>query len=142
MSKVKVSFETVEVDDGQGVLEGDFELRIKFSDGTLEHTWPSSTGTIKVDRGGAVLSPREEIATYEIAPGKTLSKSFTINVEEVDAGPFDQDDVGTGKLTFNLSAGMMSTSKSSVIPLNRLEGKDKGRVIVKLVAEQVGRIHL
>jgi hypothetical protein len=132
----------VQVKEGQGVLEDDFGLRIKFSDGTLEHTWSSNTGTIKVDRGGAVLSPREEIVIYEVAPGQTLSKSFTINVKEVDAGPFDRDDPGTGKLMFNLSAGMTSMSKSSVILLNRLEGIEKGQVIVTLMAEKVGRIHL
>ena len=41
MSKIRVDLESVQVTEGEGIGEGDFELRIQVQEGTNHMVWPS-----------------------------------------------------------------------------------------------------
>jgi hypothetical protein len=129
-----VSALKVEVIEGQGIGEGDFEIRLNVSEGNHSMTWPSFDGSEKVDNGGAPKSIENgQVAYYTVNSG-TLSKMFTINVTEVDSG-FNADDTGLGYITFSLTPNMAATTKYADIKLNRKNASEKGKVRVTLQAE-------
>jgi len=131
-----VSALEVKVIEGQGIGEGDFELRVNVSEGNHSMTWPSFNGTQKVDNGGSPSSIENgEVGYYRISSG-SLSKMFTINLTEADSG-FNADDTGLGYITFSLTPGMAATTKYADIKLDRKNSKEKGKVRVTLKASVV-----
>ena len=56
MARIRVDLESVQVTEGQGISEGDFELRIQVREGSNNIVWPSLNGSTKVDKGGAAQS--------------------------------------------------------------------------------------
>jgi len=135
MSKIRVDLESVQVTEGQGIGEGDFELRVQVAEGGNILIWPSLNGSTKVDKGGAAQSINRAIATYTVASG-TLSKKFTIDVTEVDKGTLGQDDQGQSTLTFDLTPTMTPSTKSAIISLKRPDMSYQGKVKVNLTAQQ------
>jgi hypothetical protein len=135
MSKIRVDLESVQVTEGQGVGEGDFELRLQVAEGGNLLIWPSLNGSTKVDKGGAAQSINKPIATYTVTSG-TLSKKFTIDVTEVDKGTLGQDDQGQSTLTFDLTPTMAPSTKSAIISLKRPDMSYQGKVKVNLTAQQ------
>ena len=89
MSKFRVDLDKVEVIDGQGIGEGDFELQVTVMEGSHNVIWPSPSSWVQVDKNGAPKSINRTLATYEVTTG-TLSKRVTVNVKEVD-GRNDND---------------------------------------------------
>jgi hypothetical protein len=85
MSKIRVDLESVQVTEGEGIGEGDFELRIQVQEGTNHMVWPSLNSSARIDKGGAAYTINREIGTYSVSSG-TLSKKFDIDVTEVDKG--------------------------------------------------------
>jgi hypothetical protein len=136
MAKIRVDLESVQVTEGQGVGEGDFELRIQVQEGSNDIVWPSLNGSTKVDKGGAAQSIGREVATYTVTSG-TLSKRFTIDVTEVDKGTLGQDDQGQATLTFDLTPTMAPSTQSATISLKRPNMGFHGKVKVTLTAQQV-----
>ncbi|HEU4387499.1 MAG TPA: hypothetical protein VFV34_06860 [Blastocatellia bacterium] len=135
MSKIRVDLESVQVIEGQGVGEGDFELRVQVAEGSNLLVWPSLNGSTKVDKGGAAQSINKAVATYTVASG-TLSKRFTIDVTEVDKGTLGQDDQGQSTLSFDLTPTMSPSTKSAVISLKRPDMSYLGKVKVNMTAQQ------
>src|SRR2546423_12553130 len=113
MSRIRVDLESVQVTEGQGVGEGDFELRIQVQEGGNQVIWPSLNGSTKVDKGGPPQSINREVATYIVTAA--LSKKYTIDVTEVDKGTLGQDDQGQGTLTFNLDPTMAPSTQYATI---------------------------
>ena len=135
MAKIRVDLESVQVTEGQGVGEGDFELRIQVAEGGNILIWPSLNGSTKVDKGGAAQSINKAVATYPVTSG-TLSKKFTIDVTEVDKGTLGQDDQGQSTLTFDLTPTMVPSTKSATISLKRPTMSYQGKVKVTMTAQQ------
>ena len=134
MSRISVAASKIEVLEGQGIGEGDLEIRLNVSEGNHSMTWPSFDGSEKVDNGGAPKSIENgEVAYYTVNTG-TLSKMFTINVTEADSG-FNADDTGLGYITFSLAPNMQATTQYADIKLNRKNSKEKGKVRVTLKAQ-------
>jgi hypothetical protein len=136
MSKVRVDLESVQVTDGQGVGEGDFELRLQVQEGKTTVVWPSANGSVKVDKGGAAQTINRQVGVYDV-PSGTLSKRFAIDVVEVDKGTLGQDDQGQGTLTFDLTPTMAPSSKTATIQLKRPNMKYDGTVKVTMSAQRV-----
>ena len=135
MSNIRVDLESVQVIEGQGVGEGDFELRIQVAEGSNVLIWPSLNGSTRVDKGGAAQSINKAIATYTVASG-TLSKRYAIDVTEVDKGTLGQDDQGQSTLTFDLTPNMAPSTKSATISLKRPNMSYQGKVKVTMTAQQ------
>ena len=89
MSKIRVDLESVQVTEGEGIGEGDFELRIQVQEGTNHMVWPSLNSSARIDKGGAACTINREIGTYSVGSG-TLSKKFDIDVTEVDKVRLDR----------------------------------------------------
>lgn len=137
MSIIRVDLESVQVTDGQGIAEGDFELRIQVQEGNNQIVWPSLNSNAKVDKNGDPYTINRQVATYSVNGGK-LSKRFTIDVTEVDKGTLGQDDYGQATLSFDLTSDMAAVSKSATISLKRPNQKKRdGKVKVVMSAQQV-----
>ena len=136
MAKIRVDLESVQVTEGQGITEGDFELRVQVQEGANNMVWPSLNSSAKVDKNGAPYTINREVATYTI-PSGTLSKKFTMDVTEIDKGMLGQDDYGQGTLTFDLTPTMAPSTKSATISLKRPNMSYQGKVKVTLTAQRV-----
>ena len=136
MTMCQVDLESVQVLEGQGVGEGDFELRIQVQEGANSAVWPSLNGSVKVDKNGPPHTINKRVAAYDLAGG-TLHKLYTVEVTEVDKGLNGQDDIGQGTITLDLSPGMKPQSKAATISLKRPNMKYNGKVKVVLTAQQV-----
>ena len=74
MAKIRVDLESVQVIEGQGIAEGNFELNIKVQEGANQVSWPDPYPAYRVvDQGGALYDIGKAVGTYEVASG-TLSK--------------------------------------------------------------------
>lgn len=135
MSDIRVDLESVKVIEGQGIGEGDFELRVSVKEGPNERTWPSSNGWVKVDKG-VLHNIGETVATYNVSTG-TLTKLFDVDVTEVDGGTLGQDDQGSGSVSIAMTPGMSPVSKTVTIPLHRPKMNFNGKVNVTLSAQRV-----
>lgn len=140
MSNIRVELSTVQVTDGQGAGEGDFELRIEVLERTSKgdlskEVWPSRTGTEKVNNNGTPEQIGREVETYAVNSG-SIAKNFVILVTEEDTGTLGQDEGGQGIANFVLAPTMPRTPRPVVVPLNN-NGNNEGSVLVLLVAEQV-----
>ncbi len=136
MSTIRVDLESVQVIEGQGVGEGDFELRIQVQEGNNQIVWPALNSSAKVDKKGAPFTINRQVATYVVNDGK-LNKRFTIDVTEVDKGILGQDDYGQATLSFDLTADMAAVTKSATITLERPNMKKLGKVKVVMSAQRV-----
>ena len=136
MSNIRVDLESVQVTDGQGVGEGDFELRLQVQEGSNQVVWPSLNSSAKVDNKGAPYTINRAVATYPVDSG-TLSKRFTIDATEVDKGTLGQDDYGQGTISFDLTPDMGPATKSVTISLKRPNMKVEGKVKVVMSAQRV-----
>lgn len=136
MANIRVDVESVAVTEGQGVGEGDFELRIQVQEGNNKVVWPSLNGWVKVDKGGAAQSVNASVGTYSVSAG-TLSKRFTIDVTEVDGGTLGQDDQGQSTLDFDLTPTMAPSTKSAIIKLKRPNMQFLGKVKVTMTAQRI-----
>jgi hypothetical protein len=137
MANVRVDVESVRVIEGQGIGEGDPEIRIEVKEGSNRVIWPSLNGWVKVDKGGAAQTIGDgKVAIYSVSSG-TLSKTFTIDVTEIDGGTLGQDDQGHGTLTFDLTPTMGVSRKSAVIKLKRPKMKYLGKVEVTMTAQRI-----
>jgi len=135
MSNIRVDLESVQVTDGQGVGEGDFELRVQVQEGSHQLTWPALNSSAKVDKNGSPYTINREVATYPVDSG-TLSKRFTVDVTEVDKGTLGQDDYGQAVIQFDLTPGMSPKTQTATIDLKRPSMKKKnGTVKVTLSAQ-------
>src|SRR5207245_2647889 len=101
-SSFQVNLDTVQVKDGQGASEGDFELRLEVRD-EENHSfiWPAAHSSSKVDNNAPALAIKREVGVYEVSSG-TVTKRFDIDATEVDKGLNGQDDYGSGYVTFDL----------------------------------------
>ena len=136
MANIRVDLESVQVIEGQGAGEGDFEVRIQVAEGSHVLIWPSLNGSTRVDNGGAAQSINRPVATYAVTSG-TLTKKFTIDVTEVDKGTLGQDDQGQSTLTFDLTPTMAPSTKSATISLKRPNMSYQGKAKVTLTAQRV-----
>jgi hypothetical protein len=136
MAKIRVDLESVQVTEGQGIGEGDFELRIQAQEGSHSVVWPSLNGWTKVDKGGAAQSINREVATYDVTSG-TLSKKVVLDVTEVDGGTLGQDDQGQGTVTFDMTPTMAPSTKPVTISLKRPDMSFLGKVKVTMTAQRV-----
>ena len=75
MSNIRVDLESVQVIDGQGVAEGDFELRIQVQEGNNQVVWPALNSSAKVDKGGDPFTINRQVATYSVNGG-TLKQTL------------------------------------------------------------------
>lgn len=135
MSRIRVDLESVQVIEGQGVGEGDFEIRIRVNEGDHDVIWPSLNSSTKVDKGGPPQSIDLPVATYTVTSG-TLSKRFVIDVTEVDKGTLGQDDQGQGSVTFDLTPDMAPSTKFATISLKRPNMSYDGKVKVTMSAQR------
>ena len=131
----RVVLESAQVTDGQGIGEGDFELRIQVSEGNNSFVWPALNSSAKVDKNGAPYTINREVGSYTVTSG-TLSKKYTIDVTEVDKGTLGKDDYGQGTLTFDLTPTMAPSTKSVTIDLKRPDMKYQGKVKVTMSAQR------
>lgn len=136
MATIRVNLDSVQVTEGQGVGEGDFELRVQAGDGAKTTIWPSLNGYTKVDNNGPAQTIDKEINHYSVTSG-TVTKTFNIDVTEVDGGTLGKDDTGHGSITFDLTPTMGSTSKSVTVSLKRPNMSYLGKVKVTLKAIQI-----
>lgn len=137
MAKIRVDLESVQVIDGQGVGEGDFELRIQVQEGPHHVVWPALNSSAKVDKGGDPFTINRKVATYTVNGG-TLSKRFTVDVTEVDKGTLGQDDYGQATFNFDLTSDMAPITKNATINLKRPNMKKRnGKVKVVMSAQRV-----
>ena len=137
MSNIGVDLESVQVVDGQGAGEGDFELRLQVQEGNNHVVWPSMNGYAKVEKNGPAHTINRRVATYPVASG-SLSKRLTVEVTEVDGGTLGRDDIGQGTVTFELTPDMVPQVRSATIPLKRPNmKKDDGKVEVTLSAQRI-----
>ena len=134
MSKFRVDLDKVEVIDGQGIGEGDFELQVTVMEGSHNVIWPSPSSWVQVDKNGAPKSINRTMATYEVTTG-TLSKRVTVNVKEVDGGTLGNDDEGQGYITFNLTPSTGISTKDVTLSLARDKMKPLGKVKVTMTAQ-------
>ena len=137
MSKVRVDLDNVQVVEGQGIGEGNFELNIKVQEGANKVFWPDPYPAYRVvDQGGAIYTIGKTVATYTIDSG-TLSKLYNLSVNEIDKGTLGQDDIGAGTLSFDLTPTMAPSTKSVTIDLKRPNMSKLGKVKVTLTAQRV-----
>jgi len=136
MSNIRVNIDSVQVIEGQGVSEGDFELRVQVQEGAHNVVWPALNGWEKVDRNGPPASVNQTVAIYPVSSGK-LTKAFKVNLTEVDGGFNGADDTGTGDITLDLTPDMAPAFVSKTISLNRPNGSYAGKVKVTLGAQRV-----
>lgn len=136
MSNIRVDLESVQVVEGQGVLEKDFELRVQVQEGAHNVVWPSANGWVKVDKDGPATTINEAIAVYPVATGK-LSKRFDVDLIEIDGGTLGANDVGQGAVTIEMTPDMAPAVVSTTIPLKRPNMKYEGKVKVTLAAQRV-----
>lgn len=136
MSRIGIDLESIQVTDGQGVGEGDFEMRVQVQEGKNNVVWPNLNGWIKVDKNGPAKTINKRVGVYSVDSG-TLSKRFTIDVTEVDGGTLGQDDEGHNTVTFELTPNMAATTKSTLINLFRPNMNFNGQVKVVLSAQLV-----
>ena len=136
MSDIGGDVESVQVVDGQGAGEGDFELRVQVQEGSRQVVWPSLNSYAKIDTNGPPYTINRRVAVYSVNTA-TLSKRFTIDVTEVDGGTLGKDDIGQSTVTFDLKPGMAPEAKSVTIPLKRPNMKYDGKVKVTLSAQVV-----
>ena len=134
MSRIRLDLESVQVTEGQGVSEGDFELRISVQEGDHNIVWPTLNGSTRVDNGGPAVTINRAVATYTVTSG-TLTKRFTIDVTEVDKGLNGQDDTGQGTVSFDLTPNMAPSTKYVTISLKRPSGGYQGKVKVTMSAQ-------
>ncbi|HEY3457011.1 MAG TPA: hypothetical protein VGK64_20700 [Bryobacteraceae bacterium] len=135
MSDIRVDLDSVQVVEGQGLSEDDFELRVQVQEGSHNLVWPSLNGWIKLDKNGPPMSVNQEIAVYPVSTGK-LSKRYNIELTEVDGGLNGQNDIGEGAVTIDLTPDMAPAVVSTTIPLKRPNGKFQGKVKVTLAAQR------
>jgi hypothetical protein len=136
MANIHVDLESIRVTEGQGIGEGDFEMRVQAQEGNNIAVWPSATGFTRVEKGGVAHTIGRRVATYNVASG-TLSKKFTIDVTEVDGGTLGGDDTGQSTLTFDLTPTMAPSTKSATISLHRPNMNFLGKVVVTMTAQRV-----
>ena len=135
MSNIRVDLESIQVTDGQGVAEGDLELRVQVQEGSHQLVWPALNSSAKVDKKGLPYTINREVATYAVNSG-TLSKRFTVDVTEVDKGTLGQDDYGQAVVQFDLTPGMAPKTQTATIGFKRPSMKNNnGTVKVKLSAQ-------
>jgi len=134
MSNIRVDLESVQVTDGQGVGEGDFELRLQVQEGSHQIVWPSLNSSARVDQNGSPYNINREVATYAVDSG-SLTKRFTVDVTEVDKGTLGQDDYGSGTIQFELTPGMAPKTQTATITLKRPKMKTNGAVKVTMSAQ-------
>jgi hypothetical protein len=134
MARIRVDLESVQVTEGQGAGEGNFELRISVQEGSHNVVWPALNSWSPVDNDGPALTINREVATYDLG-NAALMKRFTIDVTEVDKGLNGLDDAGQGTLELALTPTMGPTSESVVINLKRPRGGYQGKVRVTLSAQ-------
>ena len=134
MSNINVDLESVQCVDGQGVGEGDFELRVQVQEGSHQLVWPSLNSSAKIDNNGAPYTVNRRVATYPVNSG-TLSKRFTIDLTEVDKGTLGQDDYGQSTISFDLTPNMAPSTTSTTISLKRPNLKYEGKVKVTMTAQ-------
>jgi hypothetical protein len=134
MSRIRVSATKLEVRDGQGIGEGNFEIILKVSEGNNSM---ESSSIEKLDNGGTPqFIENGEIGYYTVTSG-TLSKRFTIKLTELDSG-WNENDYGYGSITFSLTPNMKATTKYIDISLKGTNNKnEKGVVRVTLEAQVV-----
>jgi hypothetical protein len=141
MSNVRVTLDSVEVTDGQGVGEGNFDLRIQVLEsiplqGNLTKViWPSLNTTEEVNNNGTIRPINQVVDTYPIGSRK-VTKNFLILVEEEDTGTLGQDEFGQASLAFELTPNMCRTTRPALITL-RNNGGNEGQVRVTLAAQSV-----
>lgn len=136
MSNIRVDLDSVQVLEGQGFAEGDFELRVQVQEGAHNVVWPSLNNWAKVDKNGPALTINRPIAVYPVTNGK-LTKRFDIDVREADGFTLGQDDIGQAAVTMDLSPDMAPAIVSTTIPLKRPNMKFEGKVKVTLAAQRV-----
>jgi hypothetical protein len=141
MSSISVDLDSVQVTDGQGVGEGDFELRIVVLEsvpltGYVQKViWPSSNTTRKVNSNGTPFSIGSHVGTYNVTSGIS-KKTFLVQVTEDDTGTLGQDEFGQQSIVFDLMAGMSRTERCIPINLNN-RGHNEGQVFVTMSAHEV-----
>jgi len=126
MNKIKTKLATVQVSKGQGVGEGDFELRLEEKDDSHSIIWPAPNSSAKTNNNGPAFTFDEEVATYTV--NGPVTKQYTILATEVDRGLNGLDDYGTGAGNIDLTPNMSSTTKWAVIDLSRHRGGDNGQI--------------
>jgi hypothetical protein len=136
MSNIRVDLESVQVVEGQGIAEGDFELRVQVQEGSHNLVWPSLNGWVKVDKNGPAMTINRPIAVYPVTTGK-LTKRFEVDLTEVDGGTLGKDDIGGGAVTIDLTPDMAPAAVSTTIPLKRPNMKFEGKVKVTLAAQRI-----
>ena len=134
MSNIRVNLESAQVTEGQGGLEGKFELRIQVQEGNRQVVWPSLNSSASVDQNGAPYTINRSIGIYPVTSG-TLSKKFTIDVTEVDKGTMGQDDYGQGSVTLDLAPNMKPQTEYVTISLKRPNMQYQGKVKVGISAQ-------
>jgi hypothetical protein len=140
MSNVCVTLDSVQVTDGQGAGEGNFELRIQVLEaiplqGNLTKLiWPSLNDTEEINNNGDVRTINREVDTYKIL--SRVTKNFRILVDEEDTGTLGQDEFGQASVAFELTPGMCRTTRPALITL-RNNGGNEGQVRVTLAAQSV-----
>ena len=133
-NKIRLTLDKVSVVEGQGVSEGDFELRIQAVEGSHNVVWPSLNGWTRVDKDGTPFSIDEDIATYTIS-SDSLTKSINLNATEVDGGFNGGDDTGSGSVTITMKPGMAPVTKSATITLDKPNGSKNGKIKVTVKAQ-------
>ncbi len=137
MSNIRVDLDKVQVLEGQGIGEGNFELNIKVQEGSNKVSWPDPYPAYRVvDQGGAVYNIGKTVGTYAVNTG-TLSKLYNLTVSEIDKGTLGQDDVGAGTITFDLTPTMAPSTKSMTVELKRPNMSWLGKVKVTMTAQRV-----
>lgn len=137
MSNIAVDLESVQVVDGQGAAEGDFEIRVQAQEGPNQVVWPSLNSWAKIQKNGPAHAINRRFATYPVTSG-TLSKRVVLEVTEVDGGTLGGDDIGQGTVTFELKPDMAPQTQSATISLKRPNMKKyDGKVKVTLSAQRV-----
>ncbi|MCU0227521.1 MAG: hypothetical protein MUF01_07760 [Bryobacterales bacterium] len=134
--QVRVSLHNIQVIEGQGVGEGDFEMRIQVQEGNNSIVWPSANGYTKVDNNGVAHTINRLVGTYTVSNG-SLTKRFEFDGTEVDGGTLGKDDQGQGSITFTLTPNMAPEVKYVTMSLKRPRMKTNGKVKVGLLAEGI-----
>jgi hypothetical protein len=140
-NQVRVSLDSVQVTNGQGVGEGDLELRIQVLEAVpltghvTRVIWPSINTTRKVNNNGAVTSIGSVVGTYTFSASR-ITKSFVVQVTEEDTGTLGGDEFGQSSVVFDLFPGMSPNTERVLINLNN-RGNNEGQVLVSLSARAV-----
>jgi hypothetical protein len=134
MSKIQTTLSSVRVLDGQGVGEGDLELRLEVQDSGHSVIWPAPNSSAKIDNKGPAFPINEIVGTYIVdAP---VTKQYTVLVTEVDKGTLGQDDYGSGTISFDMTPTMALLTRSVTIDLHRPKMKTNGQVTVTMIADK------